>query len=80
MKKILRELGVHFITAIILLGMSLFIHYDGVDRGQRSLMMVTMCGALVSIGGYLYLKNKKGIVMMAAGVVVLGLALFTYGF
>ncbi len=51
MKKTLRALGVHFITATILLGMSLFIHYDGVDRGQRSLIMVTMCGALVSVGG-----------------------------
>lgn len=81
MKKTLRGLGVHFCAATILLGISLLINdYDGADQGQQSLMMVMMCGALISIGGYHYLKNRKGIVMMIVGVIVLGIALFTFSF
>lgn len=75
MKKIFKEFGVHFCAATIILGMSLLIdNHHGADEGQQSLM-VMMSGALISIGGYLYLKNRKGIVILIVGVVVLGIAL-----
>ena len=65
MKKIFKEFGVHFCAATILLGISLlFNDYDVADEEEQSLMIVTMCGALISIGGYNYLKTRKGIVMM----------------
>jgi len=80
MKKTLRALGVHFSAATILLGISLLINdYDGADQGH-SLIMVLMGGALISTGGYSYLKNRNGIVIMIIGVIILGTALFTFSF
>ncbi|MEK5400196.1 hypothetical protein [Paenibacillus sp. FSL K6-2859] len=81
MKKIFKEFGVHFSAATILLGISLlFNDYDVADEEQQSLMVVMICGALITIGRYHYLKNRKGIVMMIVGVIVLGIALFTFSF
>ncbi|MEK5397434.1 hypothetical protein [Paenibacillus sp. FSL K6-2859] len=81
MKKIFKDFGVHFCAASILLGISLlFNNYDVADEEQLSLLVVMMCGALISIGGYNYLKNRKGIVIIIVGVVVLGIALFTLSF
>ncbi|MEK3865792.1 hypothetical protein MHH60_20180 [Paenibacillus sp. FSL H7-0716] len=64
MKKIFKEFGVHFCAASTLLGISLlFNNYDVADEEQLSLLVVMMCGALISIGGYNYLKNRKDIVI-----------------
>jgi hypothetical protein len=48
----------------------LFNDYDVTDKEQRFLMVVMICGALITIGGYRYLKNRKGIVMMIVGIIV----------
>jgi hypothetical protein len=81
MKKIFEEFGVHFCATTILLGVSLlFNDYDVTDKEQRFLMVVMICGALITIGGYRYLKNRKGIVMMIVGIIVLEIALFTFSF
>ncbi|MEK3943566.1 hypothetical protein [Paenibacillus sp. FSL H3-0310] len=81
MKKIFKEFGVHFCAATILLGISLlFNDYDVADEEQLSLLVVVMCGVLISIGGYNYLKNRKGVVVMIVGVIVLGVALSTLSF
>lgn len=37
----------------------LFNNYDVANEERQSLMVVMMCGALISIGGYNYLKNRK---------------------
>jgi hypothetical protein len=52
----------------------LFNNYDVANEERQYLMVVMMCGALISIGGYNYLKNRKGVVVMIVGVIVLGLA------
>lgn len=81
MKKIFKEFGIHFCAATILLGISLlFNNYDVANEERQSLMVVMMCGALISIGGYNYLKNRKGVVVMIVGVIVLGLALCILSF
>ena len=81
MKKIFKEFGVHFCAATILLGISLLSNdYDVVDEEQQSLIVVMICGALISIGGYRYLKHKKGVVMMIIGVIVLGIAFTSFSF
>ncbi|AIQ37223.1 MULTISPECIES: hypothetical protein [unclassified Paenibacillus] len=79
MKKIFKEFGVHFCAATILLGISLLFNDYDVEE-QQSLLVVMMCGALISIGGYNYLKNRKGVVVMIVGVIVLGLALCNLSF
>ncbi|MOA31955.1 hypothetical protein D3C78_1531410 [compost metagenome] len=80
MKKIFKEFGVHFCAATILLGMSLLIEdHHGADEGLHSLIIM-ICGALISIGGYQYLKNRKGIVILIVGVVILGIVLSTFSF
>ncbi|WHY18175.1 hypothetical protein QNH28_22180 [Paenibacillus sp. G2S3] len=79
MKKIFKEFGVHFCAATILLGISLLFNDYDVEE-QQSLLVVMMCGALISIGGYNYLKNRKGVVVMIVGVIVLGAALCTLSF
>lgn len=80
MKKTLKTFGIHFSTAAILLGITLLIEdYDGGDQRQ-SLFMVMMGGALLSIGGYNYLENRKGILLMIVGIIVAGTALFTFSF
>ncbi|MFE4713012.1 hypothetical protein ACFRAM_19205 [Paenibacillus sp. NPDC056722] len=81
MKKIFREFGVHFCVATILIVISLLIKdHDDTNREQLSLMIVLMSGALISIGGYRYLRNRKGIEMIIGGVIVLGIALFYLSF
>jgi predicted RND superfamily exporter protein len=81
MKKIFKEFGVHFCAATILLGISLlFNDCDVADEEQLSLLVVVLCGVLISIGGYNYLKNRKGVVVMIVGVIVLGVALSTLSF
>lgn len=80
MKKALRAFGVHLSTAVILLGISLLTDvYDDGDQ-RRSLMMVMMGGALLSIGGYNYLKNRKSILLIIIGIIVAGTALFTFSY
>lgn len=81
MKKIFKTLGINFCAAAIPLGISLLINgYGSVDEQQRSMLIVLLCGALISIGGYRYLTNRRGIVMTILGAVVLGIALFTLPF
>jgi hypothetical protein len=81
MKKIFKEFGVHFCAATILLGISILLNDYDVEE-QQTLLVVMMCGALISIGGYNYLKNRKGVMVMILGVmvIVLGVALFTFSF
>ncbi|WP_379202088.1 hypothetical protein [Paenibacillus sp. GCM10012306] len=81
MRKVFKDLGVHFCVATILIVFSLLIKdHDDRNREQLSLMIVLMSGALISIGGYRYLRNRKGMEMIIGGVIVLGVALFYLSF
>lgn len=61
MKKIFKKSGIHFCSTAILLGISLLMNdYPRVDEELQFLMLVVICGAIISIGGYIYLKNRSG--------------------
>lgn len=82
MRKLTKILGILFSVLTVVIAVSFFIDEGYKDQSRLSWMMVTMCGSLIFNGGASFLpkKDKKGLLSVGVGIIILIFVIIKYPF